>query len=334
MYFCGYETGKIADETRVNWDGDAPRPISWSAWYPTNAEPTEEDRAKGAKRFFLFGDVVEGAPLSEGKPVWPVVLLSHGTGGTAEGLGWLGVALARAGYVAIAPNHHGNTGHEVFREEAFICWWERAPDLSRVLDHLAMDGPFVGRLDLNRVSVAGFSIGGYTALVLAGARTSVDRLLAWSDQTGLLGSSAKIFPGLMQRIPELLQQSEAFRVAYARQDSDLSDTRIKSVVAMAPAPPIRGFSKESVAGISIPVHIIAGGADEIAPREHCAEWLAAVNPSFALSSVGENVGHFTYLGLPSRIGKVISPDVFKDNEGVDRAKVHEMIIALALSDMA
>ena len=42
----------------------------------------------------------------------PLVLLSHGTGGSAVMLAWLGETLARAGYVVAAINHHGNTATE------------------------------------------------------------------------------------------------------------------------------------------------------------------------------------------------------------------------------
>lgn len=333
MYFCGYLTGTFFDGSRLNWDGNGPRPISWSAWYPTDSAPGDADKAKDERRIFLLGDVVEGASPSGDRPVWPVVMLSHGTGGTAEGLGWLGCALARRGYIALAPNHHGNTALEAYKPEGFLCWWERAPDLSLLLTHLAGEGPFAGRLDLARVSAAGFSIGGYTVLTAAGARTSVDRFTEWGRDKGALGSGVREFPDIEERIPDLLENSEPFRRALERQGDDLGDARFKSIVAMAPAPPVRGFSEESVAGITVPVHIITSGADDIAPRADCADWLKALNPAFKLTSVGDQVGHYTFLGPGSRLGRRLSPDVFTDKVGVDRAEVHARIVDLVVADL-
>ncbi len=333
-YFCGYATGFFNDESRTNWDGSGPRPISWSVWYPTDAEPTDEDKANDSRRIFMLGDVSEGALLSGDRERWPVVMLSHGTGGTAEGLGWLAYELARHGYIAIAPNHHGNTGVEPFRAEAFICWWERASDLSLLLDHLTAAGLFAGKLDLDRVSAAGFSIGGYTALVLAGARTSVEQFQEWGRDKGALARGTGEFPNVAERLPDLMKTSESFRAAFARQSDDLCDPRIKSVVAIAPAPPVRGFLPESVKAINIPVHLVTSGADEIAPRLECADWLKSVNPAFALTCVGERVGHYTFLGLPTRIGRRMSPQIFADNEGVDRAAVHDRVVDLVLAALA
>ncbi|MEM7643826.1 MAG: hypothetical protein AAF366_15030, partial [Pseudomonadota bacterium] len=117
------------------------------------------------------GDVTLDAPLAPGGP-FPVTLLSHGTGGTAESLGWLARALSKAGHVVPGANQHGNTGLEPYRPEGFLCWWERAPDLSILLTRLGESDVFVGHLDMGRVSAVGFSLGGYTALALVGERTS------------------------------------------------------------------------------------------------------------------------------------------------------------------
>lgn len=333
MYFCGYLTGAVADETRTNWDGNGPRPISWSAWYPTHVEPSDADRAKDNRRIFLLGEIIEGASLSGDKSQWPVVMLSHGTAGSAEELGWMGRKLARRGFIAIAPNHHGNTAHESFRPEAFVCWWERAVDLSELLTQLSAAGPFAGRLDLSEVTAAGFSIGGYSALVLGGARTSVEQFYAWRRTTGKPGGSGMVFSDLEARIPEMLKESATFRAAFERQGEDFHDPRFTSIFAMAPAPPVRGFSGQSVAEFSVPVHIVTSDADTIAPREACADWLKSVNPAFRLTSVGEAVGHYSYLGLGSPVGKRLSPKVFVDNEGVDRAAVHARILDLMFDEL-
>ncbi|MGA8620449.1 MAG: hypothetical protein WB660_18235 [Candidatus Sulfotelmatobacter sp.] len=65
---------------------------------------------------------------------FPLILLSHGTGGSALMMAWLGTALAAHGYIAAAVNHPGNNALEPYTIQGFTLGWERAVDLSKVLD--------------------------------------------------------------------------------------------------------------------------------------------------------------------------------------------------------
>ena len=65
-------------------------------------------------------------------------------------------ALAGAGFLAVAVDHHGNNFIDGYSPEGFVRWWERARDFSFVLDELC------AREDIGAVGAAGFSLGGYT----------------------------------------------------------------------------------------------------------------------------------------------------------------------------
>jgi len=58
------------------------------------------------------------------------------------------------------------------------------------------------------------------------------------------------------------------------------------------------------------------------------------NPDFRRSSVGRNVGHYTFLGFPA--GPVSAQDavLFQDNEGVSRGDVHERAAHEVISALA
>ncbi|MEM8851489.1 MAG: dienelactone hydrolase [Pseudomonadota bacterium] len=318
MTRIGYRTGLISDPSRSSWDRSGPRPIAWSAWYPTDAAASSP---RPPALVFASGDVAHNASLAPGDP-FPVALLSHGTGGTAESLGWLARALAAAGHVVLGVNHHGNTGVEAYRPEGFLCWWERAPDLSTLLTSLDRSGIFAGRLDMTRVAGIGFSLGGHTVLALAGARTSFDAFDNWQrseaeDQTG-----PREFPNVVDHIPSLLKGSAPFRAAWARQSETFADPRITALVAIAPAPPVRALSAETVAAIRLPVMLLTAGSDTEAPTDHGAAWLCKLNARFRRHNLGDAVGHYTFLDHPadrSLIGKV---DIFTDRRGVDRTRVH------------
>ncbi len=173
MFQCGYTDGRAVDPDRPSWREDAPRPLAWAAWYPAAPETETAEHLLGApgRKIFTLGDVARDGDPDRTLDRWPVVVLSHGTGGTAEGLGWMGVRLARRGFICIGVSHHGNTALERYLPEGFLCWWERARDLTVILDLLETKSPLAGRLDFSCVFAAGFSLGGCTVLSLAGAIT-------------------------------------------------------------------------------------------------------------------------------------------------------------------
>ncbi len=330
MSSCGYRTGVIYDASRSNWAGVGERPIAWSAWYPigdasSNAQPPGQ--------LFEKGDVCWNAPLASNEG-YPVILLSHGTGGTAESLGYLARALAVAGYVVLGANHHGNSGLEPYLAEGFLCWWERATDLSVLLSALEANGFFADRLDLSRVSAIGFSLGGYTVLALAGARTSLEAFDAWRKANRITQGGPKEFPDAADSIPFLLETSDAFRTSWARHGDDFKDARIASIVAIASAPPVRSFIPRTVSDLRLPVTILTGGADLEAPSEQCAHWIFALNSRVQHYDLGQDVGHYTFLDFPADRSLIGTSDIFTDREGVDRRRVHEKAIGLVLSSLA
>lgn len=319
MAMCGYRTGVIMDGSRPNWQNNAERPIAWSAWYPTEDEGRVE---QPSGQFFDLGDVIRDATLTA-KKKFPVVLLSHGTGGTAESIGWLARYLACKGYVVLGANHHGNTGLEPYLAEGFLCWWERATDLSMLLTSIGSMGFFANRLDLDQVSAIGFSLGGHTVMALAGVETSLDEFDAWRGANNITDGGPKEFPDAADSIPALIETSKAFCQSWARHGDDFTDKRIKSVVAIAPAPPVRSFTPQSITQLLLPMTILTGSADHEAPSEHCADWLMKQNKSFNRHDLGRYVGHYTFLEYPSDKSLVGKVDIFSDHETVDRMEVHK-----------
>ena len=313
----GTTFGQLHDENRPNWQNSGPRPIAWQAWYPVNGAQSHPLPAS----FFQSEDVHLDAPLA-GQGPYPVVMLSHGTGGTAASLSWLAVGLARTGCVVLAPNHHGNTGTEPFMAEGFLCWWERALDISALLTAAAHSGPFAGHLKTDDATAIGFSLGGYTALTLMGARTSLLAFNAWLRETGQSLQGPREFPDAAACIPDLRAGSKAFRDSQARHGDDYTDTRFTRCVAIAPAPTVRAFLPASLAQINRPVTLVTGGADREAPNPVCSEWLRNQNPKFRHYDLGPDVGHYTFLSLPADPNLRGREEIFTDAPTVQRELVH------------
>ena len=113
----------------------------------------------------------------------PVILFSHGLGGSRDGYAYLGRHWASNGFVSVHLQHAGSDA-EILRgakrpveslREAILNpknTVERPKDVSFALDELtrlnAVAGPFQGRLDLKHVGVAGHSFGAHTAMSVAG----------------------------------------------------------------------------------------------------------------------------------------------------------------------
>lgn len=330
MFTAGYTTGLCLDPDRLEWRSNAPRPLVWSAWYPADARDTVELSDGVDDAWFRSGPVAPNARLSEERPQWPTVLLSHGTGGSADGMGWLGRRLAERGFIALGVSHHGNTAIEPYLPEGFACWWERAGDLSVLLDLSIADGPFAGRTDVNRVFAAGFSLGGYTVLCLAGALTDRDLFETWRRTEAPEMDGPREFPNLEDRIKALEKTSEAFRRSVARHRQSWRDPRIKAVMAYAPAPTVRGFVPQSVASIGIPVALMTGDADTEAPFDACTRWLENQNPAFAVTRLDEPVGHYVFLQEATDTGKAAEPSICIDPPGVDRRTIHGQAAVAAI----
>lgn len=321
----GFRQGRLEDARRPNWDGNGPRPLSWVAWHPVSDDSTERELFTDLQpqAWFRIGPAARDAPLNSTRRRYPIVLLSHGTGGEALNLEWLARDLARRGFIAIGVNHHGNTSAEPYRAEGFLCWWERARDLTVLLDEIGARGEFAERLDMDRVFIAGYSLGGCTAAVLLGAITQTSRFQnsAANDARG-----PREFPDLADHLPGLLENSAAFRDSWARMSNSYRDARFKAALLLAPGRSVAGFSETSLASIEVPTRIVVGGSDFVAPA---AIWLHERLRASTLDLLANQVGHYVFLPEATDAGRLSSPECCIDAPAVDRRAVHQHTAALA-----
>lgn len=141
------------------------RPVAASVWYPA-ANPTYRVPVGDGPIFdptFAF----IGPAITEGRH--PLVLVSHGSGGNADALGWLMTGLVGRGAIVLAVNHPGSTSGDSSPRRS-VDLEARANDLSAALDMIMTDPAFAPFIDADRIGVVGFSLGGTTALALAGVR--------------------------------------------------------------------------------------------------------------------------------------------------------------------
>lgn len=181
-------------------------------------------------------DVPVRVYLPAGTNASPVVLFSHGLGGSRENSPYLGCHWSSRGYAVVFVQHLGSDESvwkdQPARGERLKAMREaaspknfalRVQDIPAVLDQLARwneekDHPLCGRLDLSKVGMCGHSFGAITTQAVSGQR----------------------FPlGIV----------------------NYTDARIKAAVAFSPSAPRRGSAERAFGGVSIPWLLMTGTKD-------------------------------------------------------------------------
>jgi predicted dienelactone hydrolase len=100
----------------------------------------------------------------------PLVVISHGLGGAYFSHYDTAETLANNGVVVVALNHPFDSGLEgMKRADDIVAMVSRPQDVKRVIDYVLESSFAATRIDKSRIGFFGFSRGGYTGLVLAGA---------------------------------------------------------------------------------------------------------------------------------------------------------------------
>lgn len=328
----GMTTRLFSDSDRTDWAGTAPRPLLTTIWYPTTKGASEQEITIGApdKPLFISGHAARDAKVLPGKKRYPLVILSHGGGGAALQMMWLGEYLASRGFIVAAANHHGATGAEDrYTAQGFILWWERSRDLQVTIDKLLADAEFGKLIDKNKIGVAGFSIGGTTVISVAGG---IFNPVAFENfcSSPARDANCDLQPESPISLEDFnkIKDKDAVAVASLKRARNFYlDKRIKAIFAIAPALG-GGFTAEDLATIKIPVRIVVGESDTQAPAKTNAELFAGLIKNSELTILPNKVGHYTFLSECSQAGKDLLP-ICRDDAIVNRAAVHNQVSEMA-----
>lgn len=239
----------------------------------------------------------------------PLVVMSHGYGGGITGHHDTAETLADAGFVAVAVDHPVDTGAgDMSRADTLAVLTERSADIKRVIDYMLGAWSDRAKLDPDRIGFFGFSRGGYTGLVVAGANPDI--------------SKATAFCSVFDRKPSCgeLQRKEI------PTEPPVHDPRVKAMVIADPAfGPL--FDRNGLKDVKIPTQLWASelsgedGISEINPG-----YVAAIDNELPVKpdyQIVRNAGHFVFLppcsaGLAAR-----RPNICTDRPGFDRVAFHK-----------
>lgn len=266
-----------------------------------------------------------GVPVQPGAR--PLVLISHGHGGSNLGHHDLAEWLAAHGFLVATLEHPKDN----FREQSGNGQPEvmagRPRQVSALLDAVLAD-PEWGRLvERGRIGVAGFSAGGYTSLLLAGATPRFDRFVGYCQRHREDRDTCSVVEGLAAdgRLDAALAALQAGMSSWGA----VADPRIRAAFAMAPQSIV--FDRDGAASIDRPVFLYYGTADRVLPPDENAQRLAPLVPTLAAVKKVEGAGHWVFLAPCTPTLAREAGDICRDPQGIDRARVHAQINADALA---
>lgn len=239
----------------------------------------------------------------------PLVVISHGHGGSNLGHHDLAEVLADAGFVVAAINHPGDTFSDMSRAADLSEFIERPTDIKRLIDYMLTQAPEAASIDAARIGFFGFSRGGYTGLVLAGGTPDPKR--------------ANVpCPDLQAPICEQIKQLTQPLTSLTH------DARIKAYVL---ADPLNEFpQREDLKRIRASIQLWGSqfGGDGVLPETVPA--LANDLPEHPDFHVVPGSAHFAFLAPCSAPFKQAAPEICTDGTGFDRVAFHKQFNATVL----
>jgi predicted dienelactone hydrolase len=251
-------------------------PFAARVFYATDATPTTH--TFGPYTFDFAADArVLGSDL-------PLVVISHGMTGTPWAYRGLATALVDAGFAVLLLEHPGDSRRDPTKAGSAEILESRPANVRAALDAAFADTHVAAHLRPHTAAMIGHSMGGYTALALAG--------------------------GKPMTLPNQMPDGVGRPVDIER------DKRIERAVLLAPALPWL-MGPGALADVTIPLLVRVGAADTYTPPYFIERVLQSLPPSTPLDfAVVPDAGHFAFLyPVPAALG-MLPPG--QDPPGFDR----------------
>lgn len=231
----------------------------------------------------------------------PLIVISHGHGGSLLNHHDLAEVLADSGFIVAAINHPGDTFSDMSRNADESVFVERPKDIKRLIDYMLRASPDAHKIDAAKIGFFGFSRGGYTGLVLAGGNPDF----------------------LHANVPcpdPALPICKQLRSKIVPKEPLTHDPRIRAYVL---ADPLDEFpTAKTVKDIKAPMQLWASefGGDGVLPETLNA--LAALLPNTPDFHVVPEAAHFAFLPPCQPQLAKDAPALCVDASGFDRVTFH------------
>ncbi|MEJ1930197.1 alpha/beta hydrolase [Nostoc sp. NIES-2111] len=256
---------------------------------------------------------------------YPVIVISHGLADNRNGFVYLAQHLASHGFIVAALDHPVANSKQFQQFLAGIAspprpteLIDRPLDVKYLLDELQRlsetDSRFKNKLNLQQVGVIGHSLGGYTALALAGGTFDFAKIRQECNPNRSLNISTFLQCRALDLKPD---------------NYSVKDDRITAIMVMNPLGSVV-FGQTGMSTIPVPVMMVAGSQDIFTPAvpEQIRPFTNLPNKDKYLAVI-ENGTHFSAQSdLPN--GENVIP-VPQGLLGPDRKNVHTYMNALGVA---
>ncbi|MBE0414482.1 alpha/beta fold hydrolase [Yoonia sp.] len=223
------------------------RSLTVEIWYPATDDTTPGGIYQTVLRDGVTPATLTGQAARDATPdsaqTFPLVVISHGYPGNRYLMSPLAENIASKGYVVAAIDHPDSTYDD---QAAFGSTLVNRPwDQKFIIDSIGtLDGALGAMIQDDNVALIGYSMGGYGALIYAGAGvTRVSTTYEWGAPQGLLERN-------MTGTDTHMALSD--------------DPRIKAVIAFGPWGNNTGFwDNHGLEEVEKPLLLIAGGVDDV-----------------------------------------------------------------------
>jgi predicted dienelactone hydrolase len=297
-YAIGVKTLKIVNPQQidiVNIDPAKPtnlprydRPLTLEVWYPAAANSKGNTildvyLRDGKTEVAIHGKAVRDANSLKTPNNFPLVLISHGYPGNRFLMSHLAENIASKGYVVVSIDHTDSTYRT---QSAFGSTLVNRPlDQLFALDQIEVlskdPSSFLYQMvDVNNTGLIGYSMGGYGAVIMAGA--------------GITENAVNFPRGVPHQILNMHKNG-------SKTQQQRPDPRLKTVIAFAPWGMNYGvWDKESLQNVNIPMLFVAGSVDDVSGYEKGvrAIWQGTTKVDRALLTF-ENANHGAGAPMPA-----------------------------------
>ena len=257
----------------------------------------------------------------------PLVMISHGHGGSDLGHHDLATYLAGHGFIVAAITHPKDNFRDISGDGHAVVLGGRPVQISAALSHLLRSPRWRPLIDPGRIGVAGFSNGAYTSLLLAGA---VPRFTHIPRHCRLHPDDRNICDPLayLEARGIVKQAIDDLQIGLHRW-GNTDDPRVKAAFVMAPFSSV--FDAAGLAHIDRPVFLYYAQDDQVLLPRYNALHIAPLIKTLVAIRMVPKAGHYVFLAPCSRELAAEAPELCRDPPGVDRTAVHERVNAAALA---
>ena len=279
------------------------KPLTTGIWYPSSSRGTSQPIGP------FFQDVALNGTIEGAK--YPVVFISHGTGGSLASHYDTALSLARAGFVVVALTHTGDNYQDQKYVGNEIDLTDRPRQLERVIRFVLEEWSERSHIDSKRVGIFGFSLGGFTALIEIGGIPDLRRMRQLCEERPAAPECGFIRQHHGDQL-DVVTKTPVW----------IHDSRIRAAVIAAPAAAYL-FGAGGLRQATIPVQLWRAATDGQAPDA----WNSAVvrnglpiTPDLHTVS---NADHYAFLPPCSEALQKSASFICTDAPGFDRVSFHK-----------